>query len=131
MLEKGKKDVWVADKFGGLEMNIDSLQITEFIHISNISTAGIEMVLMFRKESMIFLSLQSFKTMTINCFEKKPTVFILLWSSQRVYWLYIFLTSGIKTRHGDKSDCSKLQWDSKTTQYYYVELNFNWDNKNK
>lgn len=75
MLEKGKKDVCVADISGVLEMivlNIDILQIMEFIYTSYISTAGIEKVLLFRKESMIFLSLQSFKTININCFEKNP-----------------------------------------------------------
>lgn len=60
MLEKGRKNICVADKSGGLEMirlNIGILQMMEFIHTSYISTAGIEKVLMFRRESMIFLSL--------------------------------------------------------------------------
>lgn len=78
-LKKRKKDICVADKSGGFEttlQTIDILQIMGFIHTSYISTAGIEKLLMFRKKSVISPSLQSFKTININCFEKSP-VFIL------------------------------------------------------
>lgn len=81
-LKRRKKDVRVADKSGGLETTmpiIDILQIMGSIRTSYIFTAGIEKVLMFRKKSVISPSLQSFKTININCFEKNP-VFILLLS---------------------------------------------------